>query len=192
MPRKAGLTLLKCLDFLRAGTALTGGLSLRRIWVWFLSVLARTQSATTTASFVCSEELSIFCYRANTVKGMWRDRGQNLEQLTWLLGTGKYYWEEHSRSGNKMCLQGRYRRCLRRQRNPSPVNAWFCARGTSKWHSRDCYTLHSLCWEWTCLVTAVTKVLLYWETDSGVKLPGCAGRGKAESTWPADYSSKVL
>lgn len=79
---------------------------------------------------------------------MWRSRGQNLEQLTWLLGTGKYYWEEHRRSGNKMCLQGRYSQCLRRQTNPSPMNAWFCATGTSKWHSRGCYTLHSLHWEW--------------------------------------------
>lgn len=142
--------------------------------------------------FVCSEELSIFCYRANTVKAMWRNRGQNLEQSTWLLGTEKFYWEEHSRSGNKMCLQGKYSPCLRRQRNPSPVNAWFCARGTSKWHSRSCYTLHSLYWWWTCLVTAATKVLLYWETDSGIKLPGCASRGKAKTMWPDDYSSKVL
>lgn len=71
---------------------------------------------------------------------MWKNRGQSLEQLTWLLGTGKYYWEEHSRSGNRMCLQGRYSRCLRRQRNPSSMNAWFCARGASKWHSRGRYT----------------------------------------------------
>lgn len=69
---------------------------------------------------------------------------------------------------------------MRKQENPSPMNAWFCARRTSKCHSSSCYGLHTQYWEWSCLITAITKVQPYWETDSGVKLPGCSGRGEHE------------